>query len=210
MCAVLACLFLTHIASKIAVVTTASRAQATTPNSGCTLTNARASAECDNRAGEVYLRNSPGKLSSLDLCKKSCQDAAGCRSITYFKSGWCSHYSTSCVTSKWKSKATALRLIASLDSTTVSDSTPTPNTSHDQHWVHVSDKAECDAGAGEIYRQQSPGKLSDAEQCRKSCESEVGCVSITFFRSGWCSHFSTACTQVKGHTRAVGVWRLVR
>ena len=69
-------------------------------------------AECDTRSGEVYLKQSPGKVSSLEACQKSCQNAAGCQSITYFRSGWCSHYSTACTKVKRKPGAIAMRLTA--------------------------------------------------------------------------------------------------
>ena len=65
---------------------------------------------CDGRAGEVYMQNSPGKVSSLEQCRKSCQDSAVCQSITYFRSGWCSHFSTPCTYTKINNKAVALRL----------------------------------------------------------------------------------------------------
>ena len=66
---------------------------------------------CDTSAGEVYLKSSPGKLPNLEACKKSCQDDAGCKSITYFKSGWCSHFSTPCTKGK-KGAGTTLTLVA--------------------------------------------------------------------------------------------------
>ena len=70
-------------------------------------------AACDTSAGEVYLQKSPGKLSNLQQCKQLCEDDADCQSITYFKNGWCSHFSTPCsATTSWEF-ATALRLTSS-------------------------------------------------------------------------------------------------
>ena len=67
--------------------------------------------ECDTAAGEVYMKQSSSKVSDLDACQASCQNAAGCESITFYKSGWCSHYSTPCTTTKRNKKAAvALRL----------------------------------------------------------------------------------------------------
>ena len=66
-------------------------------------------AVCDTSAGEVYLQESPGKLPNIDACKKSCEGNEKCRSISYFKSGWCSHYSTACTKTR-KGKATTLQL----------------------------------------------------------------------------------------------------
>ena len=79
--------------------------------------------ECDTKAGEVYLQQSPGKVSSLERCKKSCQDSASCRSITFYGSGWCSHYSTQCNKVKTKNKAVALQLAVDGETTTTPQST---------------------------------------------------------------------------------------
>lgn len=155
---------------------------------------------CNTGAGEVYLPNSPGKGLSLAQCKKSCEDAAGCQSITYFNSGWCSHFSTACTETKRQSKASALRLVA--------DSVATaPSTSF--RWVKGPAKAVCDTGAGEVYLSSSPGRISNAEACKISCRADSKCQSITFFKSGWCSHFSTPCTKTKRNGKAVSIWRLV-
>ena len=82
-----------------------------------TFVSAGSNAECDIHAGEVYLTQSPGKGLTLDQCKTACQDNADCQSITYYKTGWCSHYSTSCTNTKQKNKAFALRLVDSSGST---------------------------------------------------------------------------------------------
>ena len=66
--------------------------------------------ECDGSAGETYLESSPGKVSNIEKCKDSCQSDRRCNSITFLKSRWCSHFSTSCTKSKWRGKAIALRL----------------------------------------------------------------------------------------------------
>ena len=162
--------------------------------------------ECDTNAGEVYRQQSPGKLPSLDDCKKSCQGDPACKSVTYYKTGWCSHYSTPCSKTKRKGKAVSLRLVGGSGSTTTASLTTTrnPNTK----WVQVRTNAVCDPSAGEVYRQQSPGKLSNLDDCKTSCENDNGCKSITFFKSGWCSHYSTACANVKNTNKAVSAWRL--
>ena len=64
--------------------------------------------ECDQGAGEVYLKNSPGQVSSLQQCKKSCEDAAACSSITYYNSGLCNHFSTWCANTKRNTNTVAL------------------------------------------------------------------------------------------------------
>ena len=51
---------------------------------------------------------------------------------------------------------------------------------------------ECDVERGEV-RVPSSTKTSDLEACKKSCEDEPMCLSITFYSNGGCSHFSTTC-----------------
>ena len=88
-----------------------------------TFVSAGSNAECDIDAGEVYLKQSPGKGVTLDQCKTACQDNADCQSITYYKSGWCSHYSTPCANTKGKNKAIALRLAVASTTTSTSGTT---------------------------------------------------------------------------------------
>ena len=71
--------------------------------------------ECHGYDGEVYLESSRGKVPTLSECKQSCVSAQGCSSISYFKSGWCSHWSTPCKKTKWNKK-----VVASLQVTFVS------------------------------------------------------------------------------------------
>ena len=53
--------------------------------------------DCDWSAGEKYLQSSQPNVVSVEQCQKSCEDAEGCESITYFEnSGWCSHFGTPC------------------------------------------------------------------------------------------------------------------
>ena len=79
-------------------------------------------AACDASAGEVYLTNSPGKGLSLDECKKTCEGALGCQSITLSaKTGYCSHLSTACTNTKARKGFVALRLSADPGSAFKSD-----------------------------------------------------------------------------------------
>merc|ERR1712032_1714707 len=50
----------------------------------------------DTGNGEVLLSASSGNQPDLATCQKSCEDAPKCRSTTFFKSGYCSHFSTCC------------------------------------------------------------------------------------------------------------------
>merc|ERR1712025_285872 len=72
--------------------------------------------ECNGYAGEVYLESSRGKVPTLSECKESCESAQGCSSISYFKSGWCSHWSTPRKNTRWNKK-----VVVSLQVTFVSD-----------------------------------------------------------------------------------------
>ena len=66
--------------------------------------------QCDAGAGESYSAKSSGQVSDLAACQKSCEDQAGCQSITFFDGGWCSHFSSGCAKTKVTSKAISMRL----------------------------------------------------------------------------------------------------
>merc|ERR1739847_38399 len=50
--------------------------------------------------------------SSLEECKVLCEGAVGCRSVTFFKNGWCTHYSTPCTHTKSSKMGIVAQLIA--------------------------------------------------------------------------------------------------
>ena len=56
---------------------------------------------------------------------------------------------------------------------------------------------QCDYAGGEKYVAASSGLAANEAACKKSCEDTTTCVSITYFASKWCSHFSTGCTKRK-------------
>ena len=89
-------------------------------------------------------------------------------------------------------------------------STPTSYTGVKQTWEAIGSKSECNMGAGEVYRQESPGKLSSPAECKLSCLDAAGCASITFFNDGWCSHYSTLCTRFKSSNNAVALRLMTR
>merc|ERR1712032_1781973 len=66
--------------------------------------------KCDRDEGEVYLDSSPGKVSSIEACQKACASNPKCQSITFFHSGWCSHFSTACKEMEWSAKSTSMRI----------------------------------------------------------------------------------------------------
>ena len=65
---------------------------------------------CDTSAGEIYLERSSKFLTSIDDCKTLCTDTIGCQSVTFFISGWCGLFSTSCVRTRKSTKAAAYHL----------------------------------------------------------------------------------------------------
>ena len=74
-----------------------------------------------------------------------------------------------------------------------------------RQWIQFESNAQCDVSAGEVYRSESSGKVSDLAACQKSCEDDAHCSSITYYKAGWCSHFSTDCARRKGNNKAM-VW----
>ena len=76
-------------------------------------------------------------------------------------------------------------------------------------WRSFGANTECDAGAGEKYRGQSSGKQSSLALCKQSCQNEDACKSITYYSSGWCSHFSTDCSNTKTSSGAVAMQKLL-
>merc|ERR1712230_105268 len=65
---------------------------------------------CDMASGEKYLGASSKEVTNEEACKKSCEDAAACKSITFYSSGWCSHFSTECKSTNADSNAISIRL----------------------------------------------------------------------------------------------------
>merc|ERR1712224_887550 len=87
--------------------TTASTTQAPTTGAKAVWIHSKNDAVCDTTAGEVVSGQSPG---NLETCKKSCEDDAGCQSITYFSTGLCARFSTQCMTTAFMKGAVAMRL----------------------------------------------------------------------------------------------------
>ena len=131
--------------------------------------------ECDVSQGEIYLTKSSVKASNYTACKKSCMDAGACQSVTFYKDGWCSHFSTRCEKTK-SAIAHAERL---KDFTTAP-----PSAGYGK---------ECDVSQGENWLGQTSTHTSDLAACKKSCMDDAKCQSITFYKDKWCSHFSTRC-----------------
>ena len=69
--------------------------------------------DCDWGAGEKYLQSSQPQISSVEQCQKSCEDAAGCKTITFLPyTSWCSHFSTPCTnTIPYNRETVVMRLV---------------------------------------------------------------------------------------------------
>merc|ERR1712048_1104592 len=122
--------------------------------------------ECDGSAGEVYMKSSRGKVATLEACKQSCVATAGCKSFSYFHSGWCSHWGTHCSKTKWNKKVAMSARVASIK----------PRT-----WTDIGAGVECDGSAGEVYMKSSRGKVATLEACKQSCVDTKRCKSISYF-----------------------------
>merc|ERR1719472_429716 len=155
--------------------------------------------ECDSGAGEVYLKTSPGNGGTLAQCLASCgKSASGCKSITFYQNGWCSHFSSACTKTKAVANAVAF---SRADSTTGATITSTSSQSVTTKPVTTLTDQACDTSASG-YLQSSSGFVDSLAACAKSCQASSQCMSITLYASKWCSHFSSKCTRLVGITGA--------
>merc|ERR1711907_268255 len=153
--------------------------------------------QCDGYDGEVYLKSSRGKVPTLAACKASCESAKGCESISYFKSGWCSHWASPCKKTKYSNK-----VVVSLRFTSAPVAVP-PAPVGAPTWTEVGAKLECNGHAGEVYLQSSRGQVPTLAACKASCEKARVCKSISYFKSGWCSHWGTPCKKTRINKKVV-------
>ena len=138
---------------------------------------------CDTSAGETYLGESSGNTASLDKCKESCENEANCKSITYWNGGWCSHFSTDCSKTKAAANGHAMQKV--------------------QTWKSVGSNLLCNEGG-------NGGQMADTlDKCKESCAQADNCKSITYWNSGWCSRFSTDCSNTSSNNYADSAWQLV-
>ena len=149
-------------------------------------------------APTAYLPSgSRGRVRSVEACQTLCENTSGCQGISYFRSGWCSLYSAPCTTTRRRRNTKTFTLVTvDLESSQVS-----------LQWKRVSStltglQVECDTKAGEVYLQTSPRKVDSLSECQESCIRVPKCMSITFFNSGYCSHFGTTCVKTKKHKNA--------
>ena len=125
--------------------------------------------------------DSSGKQESLKKCIASCDLASDCKSVTFFTaSKSCSHFYTTCEKTKETAKTISM--------------------------VKRTQQSKCDMNAGEVFRKESSGDVSDLAACKKSCEDDAKCQGITFFtQSKFCSHFSTKCTNRTPTTNTIAM-----
>merc|ERR1719482_737655 len=107
-------------------------------------------------------------------------------SVTFYSSYWCSHFSSTCDKLLDDNGATSVRLQKQQLTTTAPKFPPNA--------VVLSDKA-CDSTKSG-YLDSSPGKLNGVGECAQSCQKSAQCMSVTFYSSGWCSHFSSTCDNL--------------
>ena len=126
---------------------------------------------------------SSGKQESLKKCMASCDLAADCNSVTFLTTTKsCSHFSK-CEKDKIAKETT--NAISMMKRT---------------------QQSKCDMNAGEVFRTESSGEVSDLAACKKSCEDDAKCQGITFFtQSKYCSHFSTDCTKRTPSTNTIAM-----
>merc|ERR1719199_653257 len=163
------------------------------------------------RPGEKYLSASSKKVSSEEACKQSCEDVAACRSITFFKGGWCSHFSTECKATKTDSNAISIQLNRKSTKgrpATTTTAPPATTAGKQLTWAARMKNTACNAGAGEKYLSASSKRVSNEEACKQSCENTAACRSITLYKGWlfrWCSHFSTECKATKTDSNAISI-----
>ena len=71
----------------------------------------RSNVQCDRHAGEVLIKSSSKKVSSIESCKESCEDVTGCQSITFFNNGYCTLFSTPCTKTRENDKTRSAVLL---------------------------------------------------------------------------------------------------
>ena len=72
--------------------------------------------------------------------------------------------------------------------------------------VKRTQRSKCDEGKGEIFLKESSANVADLAACKKSCEDDAKCKSITYWTEGsYCSHFSTTCVNRTPTTNTIAV-----
>ena len=138
--------------------------------------------QCDRTQGEIFMSSSKQTL-DLDACLDSCTSAPACRSVTYYPSGYCSHFITHCTKTEPAVGAKSYAMV-------------------DNRRLLMGSKQldkKCSEGA-----MTSPGYVFHAAFCSDLCaQSKEGCNSITFAADGYCSFFTSNCNKRTSMSGAV-------
>ena len=132
--------------------------------------------QCDTSAGEVYLPSSR-KTSDLAACLSSCTSEKACRSVTYYPSGFCSHFVTQCLNTDSAPGANSYTLASDPTSSIVGTK-------------YLGEK--CSEGE---TREGAPGYVFHMNFCLETCAQSKECNSITYAPSGFCHHFTSDCSK---------------
>ena len=132
--------------------------------------------QCDTSAGEVYLPSSR-KTSDLAACLSSCTSEKACRSVTYYPSGFCSHFVTQCLNTDSAPGANSYTLASDPTSSIVGTK-------------YLGEK--CSEGE---TREGAPGYVFHMNFCLETCAQSKECNSITYAPSGYCHHFTSDCSK---------------
>jgi len=138
------------------------------------MTLAHSDKECDITHGEIYMPSSQ-KASSVAECLSSCTAAKACRSVTYYPSGFCSHFITHCKNTQPSAGAKSYTIDAD-------------TTASIQGSKYLGEK--CSEGA-----MASPGYVFHMDFCLELCAQSNECNSITYGNTGYCYHFTSNCDK---------------
>merc|ERR1719506_340205 len=137
--------------------------------------------------------DSPGYVASLEVCTALCAAHEDCRSITYFSSHWCIHYSTACTNVVTQRTATAVTFQSAKSGLL--------------GFVAAGFGKQC-SGTGEVTLRASSNQAATLTKCLESCKQATACKSVTYFSNKWCSHFSTKCTTTSRISRSYSFTKL--
>merc|ERR1712032_1506285 len=143
-----------------------------------------------NFAKEVYLPNSPGLVPTVEVCTQLCEESSQCKSVTFFGNRWCSHFSTGCSNVEEEVGTAVVRL---------------KPRSYTASWSITGGYGkQCDFRNGEVFLPGSSRIVGSLKECLLACEAAAGCRSVIFFyKTGYCSHVSTACEKTEQTADAI-------
>merc|ERR1719482_850054 len=138
------------------------------------LTLAHNDKECDITNGEIFMPSSK-QASNIEQCLSSCETAPACRSVTYYASGYCSHFITRCENTAPSAGSKSYTIVEDSKQSIVGSK-------------HLGEK--CSEGA-----MTAPGYVFHMNFCMELCQQSVECNSITYSNTGYCYHFTSKCDK---------------